>query len=303
MVSDTENRPGMSGNETVLVTAASGTVGSKVVPALTETGVEVRIASRDIPSARDRFGDEFEYVEFDFDRPETWGETLADVDGLFLVRPPGVSVGRMGEFVDAASRVGVGHVVYLSVLGAGTNPLVPHHRIERRIRKSGVASTYLRAAYFMQNLLETHRHEIVSDDEICVPAGSGTVGLIDGSDIAAVAACALTESGHTNHAYDLTGPDALDFATVADVFSDVLGRRIEYTNPSTFQFIRRMRSRDLPWPFIAVMVAIYLPTKLGVSGRVTSDVTKILGRSPISLREFVRKNEGAFQPRQDRHDA
>ncbi|HKL28347.1 MAG TPA: NAD(P)H-binding protein, partial [Natrialbaceae archaeon] len=118
---------------TVLVTAATGTVGQHVVRELGERDATVRIASRDPDEAGDELDAHDEVVAFDFEKPETWGEALADVDGVFLVRPPVVGTDELGRFVEAAARVGVEQVAYLSTLGAEKNPLVPHHRIEKRI--------------------------------------------------------------------------------------------------------------------------------------------------------------------------
>lgn len=199
------------------------------------------------------------------------------------------------EFVDAAARVGVEHVVYLSVLGAEKNPFLPHRRIERRIESSGVAHTFLRASFFMQNLAEVHRRDIVEHDEILVPAGAGETSFVDARDIGAVAALALTEPGHTGRAYDLTGSGALAYDDVADVFSGVLDRRITYADPSVVAFVRRMRSRGTPLPFVVVMLGIYTTARLGFAARVTRDVETLLDREPIAMRQFVAEHADAFR--------
>nr|WP_205254501.1 SDR family oxidoreductase [Halorussus sp. JP-T4] len=278
-----------------MVTGATGTVGSAVADQLAEADAEVhlRVGVRD-PSQATAGGDEASAVEFDFERPETWGATLADVDRLFLVRPPNVGVDRLREFADAAVRVDVGHVVYLSVLGAEKNPLLPHYRMERHLEAADAAHTFLRAAYFMQNLSEIHRPDVAERGEIYVPAGDGETGFVDARDVAAVGVAALIESGHENRAYDVTGPEALDYHEVAAVFSEVLGRRITYPEPTIPAFVRRMRSRDVPYPMIAVMVALYSVTRLGLSGRVSADVERVLGRESRSLGTFVEDYADAF---------
>src|SRR6056297_996861 len=226
-------RCGVTG--TVLVTGATGTVGSEVVDQIAGRPVRVRVATRD-PSQDAASRGESETVEFDFDRPETWGTTLADVDRLLFVRPPSVGVDRLREFVDAAVRVGVEHVVYLSVLGAERNPLLPHYRMERHLERANVAYTFLRAANFMQNFSEVHRPDVVEHDQVYVPAGDGETGFVDARDVAAVGVTALSESGHENRAYDVTGPEPLDCYAVADAFTDALDRRITYPNPSVLAF-------------------------------------------------------------------
>ena len=269
----------------ILVTGATGTVGSDVVDALAETGTPFRAGVRD-PAARE-WPDDCEPVVFDFERPETWGFAFEGVDTLFLLRPPSVQRERILDAVDAAVRTGVDHVTYLSVLGAEKNPLLPHRRIERHLEASDATYTFLRASYFMQNLSEIHAPEIRQHDEVFVPAGAGAVSFVDTRDVGAVAAATMTEDGHENRAYDLTGPAALDFEAVADVFSDVLDRRVVYADPSPITFVRRMHARGVSLRFAILMLGIYAPARFGRAARVTDDVERLLGRSPTSLVTFV----------------
>ncbi|MEA5410121.1 NmrA family NAD(P)-binding protein [Haloarculaceae archaeon H-GB2-1] len=287
-------------SDRVLVTGATGRVGGPLVTDLLERSVTVRIASRDPTGARERFGETAEYVEFDLERPETWGAALADVDGLFLLFPPSVGVRPVREFVDAAERVGVDRIGYLSILGAEKLPILPPRRIENHIARTDLAATFLRASYFMQNLSGIHRPEIVGRDELFVPAGDGSLSFVDARDVAAVAATALTEPGHRNRAYDLTGPAALDFHEVAEVFSEVLARPITYADPSRLAFARHMYRRGVPHSLVAFMTVEYSVVRLGFSGRTTGDVEAVLGRPPRSLREFVSDEAETFQRDRER---
>ncbi|TKX56969.1 SDR family oxidoreductase [Halorubrum sp. SS7] len=280
----------------LLVTGATGTVGDPLVRALADRDASVRVATRSPEHARDAFGDGPEPVAFDLGRPETWGAALAGADRLFLLYPPGSAVSDVREFADAADRVGVEHVVFLSILGAEKLPVLPHRRIERHLAGTGMDHTFLRASWFAQNLSEIHRREIVERDEIFVPAGDGVLSFTDARDVAAVAARVLTEPGHANRAYDLTGPAALDFEEVADVFTEVLDRPIAYADPSRLTFARRMYERGFSPGFVAFMTAEYSVVRLGRSGRTTGDVEAVLGRPPRTVREFVADYADEFRP-------
>lgn len=280
----------------ILVTGATGTVGRHVVAALADRAAPLKIGVRDPASVPDEIVAAGDVVRFDFAKPETWGRALADVDGLFLVRPPTVDRSAIESFVDAVARVGVARLAYLSTLGAEKNPLVPHHWIEHRITATDVEYTLLRASFFMQNLLEVHREDIVEHDEIFVPAGDGATSFVDARDIAEAAAVVLTESGHANTAYDLTGPDALDYHAVAAIFSDVLDREITYPRPSLFAFASRLHRRGTPLGFIVLMCGIYTTARLGFAARVTDDTRRVLGRPPRTLRTFVEDHENEFRP-------
>ncbi len=139
----------------------------------------------------------------------------------------------------------------------------------------------------MQNLSTTHRQDIVDHDDIFIPAGKGKTAFVDTRDLAAVAALALTQPGHENKAYPLTGSQALDYDAVAAALSDVLGRRITYSDPSPLAFARRLRQRGAAWSYIGVLSAIYMTTRLGLAATVYPQLAELLRRRPITFRQFA----------------
>jgi NmrA-like family len=165
--------------------------------------------------------------------------------------------------VRAAKDAGVRHVVFLSLLGVEKNQVVPHAKVERFILEAGVPHTFLRPSFFMQNLSTTHRDDIREHHEIFVPAGQGRTGFIDARDIAAVAARTLLEDGHEGKVYDLTGSEALTYAEVAALITEVLGRPIRYPAPGALRFAARWYARQQPVAIIAVMTGIYTVCRPG----------------------------------------
>jgi uncharacterized protein YbjT (DUF2867 family) len=231
-------------------------------------------------------------VRFDFHDPSTFAGALGGAGKLFLLRPPPL-VGVRREVrpcIEAARRAGVEHVVFLSVLGAERGPLLPHARIERLLRASGMAYTVLRASYFMQNLSGVHREEIRERGELFVPAGRGRTSFVDARDVAAVAAVALTEPGHADRTYPLTGPAALDFYQVARLLTEVLSRPVFYRAPSTARYVLTLLRRGLAPRQVAVAAAIFTYIRAGLAATVTGDTAGVLGRPPVSLRRYVEDN-------------
>lgn len=276
----------------VAITGATGSVGGEVVRRMGELGAPVRAAVRR-PASWTGAG---QPVAFDFEATSTYVEAFSGCRALFLVRPPALSDVKRSVIpaLDAAERGGVRHVVLLSLLGADKNRLVPHRAIEDHLRASGMTWTFLRAGFFMQNLTTTHRGDIRDHSEIIVPAGGGRTSFIDVRDIAAVAALTLTEAGHENRAYDLTGAEALTYGEAAEILSDVLGRTIDYRRPGLVRFIRHMRRQGHPLPYVLVMSGIYATTRLGLAGRVTDDVERLLGRPPTSFRRFAEDHRACW---------
>jgi len=181
-------------------------------------------------------------------------------------------------------------MIVLSVKGAESNPILPHHGVEREVMARGFDWTMLRPADFMQNLETVHRDDIRLRDQIAVPAGHGASAFIDVVDVAAVAAKVLLEPGHTSRGYTLTGPVALNFHEVAEILSEVLGRPIQYRPPGMLRFIRERQAAGVPLGMALIMTTLYTVQRVGRSADVTEDVLRILGRAPGDFRSYARRN-------------
>jgi uncharacterized protein YbjT (DUF2867 family) len=206
------------------------------------------------------------------------------------MRPPAITrVKRwLVPVVDAARDAGVQHVVFLSLMGVDRNPLVPHRAVEDHLRTTDMAWTFLRAGFFMQNLSTTHRADIRDEGRILVPAGGGRTGFVDTRDLAEVAATFLLDPIPESGAWELSGGEALTYREVAEMLSAVLGREIRYERPGVLEFMRHMRRRGHPLPFVVVMAGIYTTARLGLAGRLTPDLGELLGRPPTSFERFAR---------------
>jgi len=284
--------------EKILVTGASGNVGREVVHSLLTLGAAVRVAVRDADDAGKVPGENVENVHFVFGAPETWGSALADVERLFLMRPPAIAdVARyVNPVVDAARAAGVQQIVFLSLLGV--NPRTPHWQVEQKLLVGGVPYTFLRPSFFMQNLNTFYAEGIRERDEIYLPAGRGKTSFVDVRDIGAVAALVLTQTGHTDKAYELTGPEALDYYQVADIFTRVLGRQIRYARPTPAEYVRRLREQGYADEFVQVQGMLYFPVRMGWGAKITPEAAQILGRPPRDMTQYVTDYAACWQPTQ-----
>jgi uncharacterized protein YbjT (DUF2867 family) len=242
----------------ILVTGATGTVGSDVCANLASASVSVRVATR----SPERFdGPADKTVAFDFTDPTTYRGAFADVDAMFLVRPPALRVRRdIVPALAAAVGAGVDHVVFLSIIGADRNRIVRHARIE----SAPVSITFLRASFFMQNLSTTHREEIRSG-ELIIPAGTSRTSFIDARDVATVAPDSLLT--RTTGEYDLTGPEALGYREVCRQLSATLDHEAKYTAPSLSRFLVHRFRTDHRLSKSLVMAGIYTTARLGLADR------------------------------------
>lgn len=270
----------------ILVTGASGNVGREVVKALMAQNVNVISAI----SSKDQSAKSAAAVLFDFADQSTWDKALHGVDKLFLMRPPAIADVKtyLFPFIDRALEKGVRHIVFLSLQGVQFNPLTPHYKVERYLKKRKAPYTFIRPNFFMQNLSTFYAESIRERDELFLPAGAGKTAFVDVRDIGAVVAKTMQDDSHIGRAYTLSGSESLDYYQVATILSDVLRRPITYRNPSVQQYVERLRAAQANEDFIKVQKMLYFVVRHNFSSGTSDDVRTLLGREPIKLKQFAR---------------
>ena len=119
--------------------------------------------------------------------------------------------------------------------------------------------------------------------------------MSDARDVGAVIGEVMTGDGHEGQSYELTGPELLTFADVADRFSEVLGKKIEYVNQPMEEY-RKVLVQFLPdeWHLNAVC-ALFAEIAEGGLDYTTDTVRELLGREPVSLKQFIQDHLAIFQ--------
>jgi len=281
----------------IVVTGATGTVGSRVVEQLVQAGTTVRAAVRDPAKIAPREG--VETVALDMAVPGSAAPALRGADHLFLVTafvPDMVDMTK--SMVDAARDEGIEHIVRLSVLGAGPQASISlarwHTEAEQYLEQSGVGFTHLRPNSFMQNYITFCAQTIKSENTIYLPHGSGKMSVIDAEDVAAVAVKALLEPGHMGKAYELTGPSALDNTEVATTLSAVLERDVRYMDIPDMMVEMGLKSMGTPDVIVGALNELSAANRESRLAEVTNDLGQALGRSARTFEEFARANAEAW---------
>jgi uncharacterized protein YbjT (DUF2867 family) len=142
----------------ILITGATGTNGREIVAQLSAKGVRARAMVRRREDVKLRQTLNVEFVNGDFADASSLDAALAGVERAFLLSPSSAEqVALEVNFIRAAKRTGVRHVVKFSILGAAPNSpsrlIRRHGEAEKILEDSGIAFTILRPHYFMQNLL------------------------------------------------------------------------------------------------------------------------------------------------------
>lgn len=275
----------------VLVTAAIGNVGARVVHELRGRDVTVRAFVRDPAKARAMLGDDIELAVGDFGDSESLRRAMEGVDGVFLAcsnQPRQVE--HETRMIDVAEEMGVRRIVKLSALGAEIGSPVAfwdwHARIEDHLRRSGVPSVVLRPSFSMANLLAS-AEAVQYTGKLFVPAGDAGISMIHPQDVAAVASLALIEDGHEGETYTLTGPEAITFGEVAERLSEAAKREIEYLNVPDEAALEGMTEQGLPEFVAAQIVTVFGMLRGGAQERSTDTVRFLTGCKPRGFAEFA----------------
>lgn len=279
----------------ILITGATGTVGSELTQQLIDAGQPVRVLARDprkVAALRDRA----EIAAGDLDQPETVTRAMQGIMAVFLVT---FQTSQDMTVLEAARKAGVEHIVKLST-GEATEAkvLIGKWAREREIliEQSGIGWTFLRPDMFMSNSLDWWGETIREQGAVYFPGGAGKAAPVDPADIAAVAAKALTTPGHEGCAYSLTGPQQLGIGEMVETIGRVTGRTLRYTNiPPLAAGMWLLRSgMGLKMAFAVMQIMDTL--RRGERSTLSDTVERVTGRPPRSFEDWCRAHAEEFKP-------
>lgn len=277
-------------DELIAVTGATGGLGGRVARRLAHAGARQRLVVRDPSRAPELPGSET--AQAAYDDPAAVRAALAGVDTLFLVsaheHPD--RVGLHGGVVDAAVAAGVGRVVYASFLRASPSATFTfardHYHTEAHIRGSGLAHAFLRSSLYVDVL----PYFASRDGVIRGPAGDGRFAPVARDDIADVAVAVLGDREHDGATYDLTGPETLSMATVADELTRATGRQVSYHAETLEEAYESRAHYGAPQWAVTGWVTSYAAIATGELDVVSDAVATVAGHRPASLPEWLAAN-------------
>jgi len=270
----------------ILITGATGTIGSQVVSQLLPTDAQIRAMTRNPDAAGLLSG--VEVMRGDLTDPASLDKCLEGVETVFLVWT--APAAAFPTALDRISRSARRLVLLTSPhktphpLFQQTNPMAAMFaEIERLIQASGVRWTFLRPGMFAANALGWWAPQIRAGNVVRWPYGDAPTAPIHERDIAAVAVHALLEARHDGAEHVLTGPQSLSQREQVAILGEGIGRplRFEEISPETAR-------HELPFPEPALnMLLNAWAAALGQPALVTSTVEEITGRPARTFRDWV----------------
>lgn len=276
----------------ILVTGATGTIGSQVAEQLVERGADVRVAVRSPEKVRLANTAGTELTAFDWDDAASYARAFEGVDRVLLLSP---FIERFVPYVEravaAAKAAGVGHIVRLSAIGADADaPGVgrEHGQAEQRVRESGLGWTVLQPTFFVDNAATYQRDALAGQGAFYGASHGGRVAYVASTDIAAVAVAALLEpEAHAGQTYVLTGGEALRDEELAEILGEVLGREVRYVDLEETRFAEGLRAQGTPEWMVEHLVAFEGMKAQGWAAEVSPAVERALGRAPLDAKRAL----------------
>ncbi|UUZ91023.1 NAD(P)H-binding protein [Paenibacillus sp. P25] len=184
---------------TILVTGATGKLGTKVVETLLKTvpASQIAVSVRSPEKAEGLRPRGVDVRQGDFDHPETLDKAFAGIDRSLIISADGDNETRIRQHtnaVEAAARAQVKFIAYTSAANAAESKLFlapPHQAAEQAILQTGIPYAFLRNNWYLENEAASIQGVLAGAPWV-TSAGSGKVGWALQQEYAEAAVAVLT---------------------------------------------------------------------------------------------------------------
>lgn len=286
-------------NPHILIVGATGTVGRYLLEELRARGASFRALVRSTEKALLLEQKGYAVAVGDLQDKESLRRAMQGVNKLFLLSNPSEQqVTLQHNALVAARKAGVSHIVKVSALGTTEHSPLQlarmHAQTEEEIRRSGIAWTFLHPHSYMQNLL-SYVKQVREQGVLYSFTNQGRYAPVDARDVARVAARILTEAGHEEKTYVLTGPESISMKDVANALELALDKDIKLiTVPPAASYESMLQAGIPEWlaQDMAQLNQFYADSR---GNYISRDVETITGQRPLSVKQFAEDHVRVFR--------
>ncbi len=283
----------------IVLTGANGHFGNAAIDFLLQKGVQptdIRALVRNENAANELQTRGIGTAIGDYDDRASLVRAFTGADKLLFVSGSdlGKRLAQHHNVIAAAQEAGVKHVVYTSFQRRNETESSPlwmvaesHIATEKALKESGLAYTILRNNLYLDFLPGFIGENVLETGVIYVPAETGRVGAVLRAEMAEAAAAVLSTTGHENREYDFTNTEAVSYDEIAETISEASGKAISYHSPAADDYIQTLTGFGVPAEVIGIFSSFAIAQAQGELNATSDDLTRLLGRKPISVREFI----------------
>jgi NAD(P)H dehydrogenase (quinone) len=277
----------------ILVTGATGQLGSKVLETLLKTvpASQIAISVRNPEKAVELRARGVDVRHGDFDKPETLDLAFSGIDRLLIISTYGdeeAIIRQHNNAVAFAQRAQVKFIAYTSVTNASKSKffLAPPHRVrEEAILRTGIPYSFLRNNWYFENEIGSIKGALAGAPWI-TSAVEGKVGWVLRKDLAEAAANVLTGEGHENTVYELSGKPMTQEEFVS-ALGDVLGKVVPVQQVDDTTYVNILKGAGVPEAYLPMLVNTQKGIRDGGLDIESSDLEKLLGRPATPINEAL----------------
>lgn len=282
----------------ILVTGATGNLGKATIHSLLNRGIapnEITALVRDESRSAELKSKGLQIRPGDYQDFESLKRTFQGVDKLLLVSSSSDISKRFEQHknaINAARETGVGHIIYTSfdmknlqqsIMG---DEVRYHAYTADYLKQIGIPYTLMDNTMYADMIPFLSGKDILHNG-ISIPAGDGKTPFLPIAEMAETLAVVLTTPGHENKEYSIAAETAFSFAEIADLLSDITGKTIAYHQPEISSYIAQLIQTGASEEDAAYIARFCGAIAKGEFDTNKSDVKQLLGRSPISLKDFL----------------
>lgn len=287
----------------ILVTGATGNLGKATINSLLNKGISANnIAAlvRDESKSAEFKSKGIQVRIGDYQDSESLKSAFQDVDKLLLISSSSEIAQRFKQHknvINAAIESGVNHIFYTSFDMKDLRQSSMAGDVQYHADTSDYLKQITLPYTLMNNTLYADLIPIISgnnipDEGISIPAGIGKVPFLPITEMAEALAVVLTTPGHENKEYVIAAETAFSFAEIVELISEITGKTIAYNQTEVMAYVAQLVQLGVSEDDAAYLARFAGAIARGEFDTNKSDIEQLLGRSPMSLKDFLRSIYG-----------
>lgn len=284
----------------ILITGATGSLGQEIVKQLLDRTAASNLAVlvRDEAKAVAFKAKGIEVRTGNYDDYESLVAAFRNIDKLYFISGNDIvkRVAQHENVVKAAQEAGVKHVFYTSFQRKNESADSPiaqlaegHIVTERLLKESGHTYTLLRHNIYMDFIPMFTSDKVLETGTVFFPSGEGKLNVMLRSEMAEIGANVLTQDGHENKVYNVSGAVGYSFGDVAHIISAITGKSIAFVSPDVATYKNVLQQAGVPQEYVEMFAGFAEAFKQGEFDTDTNDSEALLGRKSTTLELFLGK--------------
>ncbi|MDJ1501743.1 SDR family oxidoreductase [Xanthocytophaga agilis] len=282
----------------ILVTGATGHLGGSIVKHLLTkiSADQIVVLVRDENKAADLKAAGVHIRIGDYHDSASLTDAFVNIEKTVLVSSNDFNdrLGQHKNVINAAKLAGVRHFVYtgVSIKDIHTSVLrdfmIDHFQTEEYVKDSGMKYTFMRHNLYAEMIPFYIGHQVL-EKGVVFPAGEGRIPFALRDEMGEANANVLTTEGHEDRIYSIASEVDYSFQDIADILSELSGKRITYTNPDNTRFTESLKAAGLPNHIVQIAIGFSTAMRNGDFDVPGTDLKNLLGRKPAGLKEYLQQ--------------